>query len=449
MSGQKTAAGSQKRTTLVVGLGLTGLSVLRFLYANGDALCVVDSREAPPGLQTLEQEMPDVKKHLGGFDGINIDKFDLAVVSPGVALSEPRVQAVKQSRIKVCGDVELFAAQIDCPVIAVTGSNGKSTVTALLGAMVNHCGLRVAVGGNIGVPVLDLLKGGPYDACILELSSFQLETTSSLRPVAATILNVSPDHMDRYRHYDDYIHAKERVLKGDGLKVLPWSFPLPDEYAGGNVVRFSLSTPVGDDFGVRSCAGRAYLARGEKLLLPVDTMPLRGGHNILNALAALALATALDLDLKKACEAIASFRGLPHRMQLVLEHNQIQWIDDSKATNPGATVAALSGLDRQVILIAGGQSKGADMTALTTASQGRLRMAIVLGQDADKVRDVLMSECEVHEVATMDAAVDCASQHAQAGDVVLLSPACASLDMFANYAERGMAFASAVKRMVA
>jgi len=436
-------------TVLIVGLGVTGLSCLRFLQRQGIALRVTDSRSNPPGLDTVVREMPDVQRFIGGFDASAIAGCEMAVLSPGVALSDPYVREIQRHGIPVIGDIELFCRYAKAPILAITGSNGKSTVTALVGEMVAAAGLKVGVGGNIGVPALDLLDDDEADAFALELSSFQLETTAHLNARAATILNVSQDHLDRYPGIDAYRRAKQRIFAGAETLVLPMDESAPDGMTGRAMVHFSLEEPANGDFGIGVEHGVRYLMRGPERLMPVDQVPLSGEHNVLNVLAAMALASALGLPVPTMVAAVRAFHGLPHRMQEVMNRDDIIWIDDSKATNTGAAEAALKGIGRPVVLIAGGQAKGADLSALAGAAAGRVHTAILMGVDAALVRRTLEGVCAIHMVEDMTQAVAVAHVCARPGDAVLLSPACASLDMFASYAARGDAFARALRELPA
>ncbi|MBI1194442.1 MAG: UDP-N-acetylmuramoyl-L-alanine--D-glutamate ligase [Gammaproteobacteria bacterium] len=436
-------------TVLVVGLGLTGLSCLRFLRRRGVPARVTDSRANPPGLDAVVREMPEVERFVGGFEVSAIAGCELAVLSPGVSLADPFMEAVRRAGIPIVGDIELFCRHATAPILAVTGSNGKSTVTSLLGEMVAAAGLRVGVGGNIGLPALDLLRGDEPDAYVLELSSFQLETTEHLNARAATILNVSQDHLDRYADLDAYRRAKQRIFNGDGTVVVPMEEPVPEGLTGRTVVRFSLGSPAEGDFGVVDYEGVRYLVRGAERLMPVDDIPLAGEHNVLNVLAAMAMGEALGLPVTAMVAAVMSFGGLPHRMQEVMTRDGVVWIDDSKATNTGAAEAALTGIGRPVVLIAGGQAKGADLRALATAAAGRVHTAILLGVDGPLVRQALDGICTIYMADDMVQAVALANVSARPGDAVLLSPACASLDMFENYAARGDAFARAARELPA
>ncbi len=438
------------KSALVVGLGLSGLSSARWLSAQGYAVTVIDSRAQPPGLAALRAELPGVAVHTGGFDAEWFRDPGLLVVSPGISLREPAVAEAVARGIPAVGDVELFARVARAPVLAVTGSNGKSTVTSLVGEMCKEAGLDTAVGGNIGVPVLDLLRVPEPDVYVLELSSFQLETTVSLNARAAVVLNLTPDHMDRYQDVAEYAAAKARIFRGDGLMVLNADDPavLSLAQGGRSSVRFGSQPPASDiDYGLVSHQGETWLARGARLLMPAANVPLPGRHNQLNVLAAMALAEAMHVPPDAMKRAVARFRGLHHRTELVAERDGVRWIDDSKGTNVGATVAALSGMDAPVILIAGGDGKGADFHELRAAVAQRARAVVLIGRDATRIESALGGVVPVVHAADMRAAVDAAARLAQAGDVVLLSPACASFDMFRNYEHRAQVFVAAVRKL--
>ncbi len=440
------------KRALVVGLGLSGLSSARWLASQGYAVTVVDSRAQPPGLGALQAELPGVPVHTGGFDTALFRDPGLLVLSPGVSLQQAEIAEARGRQIEVVGDVELFARVARAPVVAITGSNGKSTVTSLVGAMCKEAGMDTAVGGNIGVPVLDLLRSPEPEVYVLELSSFQLETTASLNARAATVLNITADHMDRYATLDDYGAAKARIFRGDGLMVLNADDPvvLAMGLPGRSQVRFGENGPAsGIDFGLVSHGGETWLARGPRLLLPASSVPLPGRHNILNVLAAMALAEALHVPLDAMKRAVATFKGLAHRTELVLERDGVRWINDSKGTNVGATAAALSGMDAPVILIAGGEGKGADFEALRAPVAQHARAVVLIGRDAALLEKALGGVVPVLHAQDMQAAVRAAARTAQPGDVVLLSPACASFDMFRNYEHRGQVFVECVKAELA
>jgi len=436
---------------LVVGLGVSGLSSARWLARQGYGVTVIDSRDQPPGLAALHAELPEVEVRTGGFDPELFRDPGLLVVSPGISLREPEIAAALARGIAVVGDVELFARAAHAPVLAITGANGKSTVTSLVGEICKEAGLDTAVGGNIGVPVLDLLRSPEPDVYVLELSSFQLETTSSLDARAATVLNLTPDHMDRYADAGEYAAAKARIFHGDGLMVLNAddSRVMAMARPGRSIVHFGAQPPASDiDYGLVTHQGETWLARGARQLMPASSVQLPGRHNLLNVLAAMALAEAMHIPLDAMKRAVARFRGLHHRTELVAERDGVRWIDDSKGTNVGATVAALSGMDAPVILIAGGEGKGADFHELREPVARLARAAVLIGRDAPQIEKALGGVVPVVHAADMRAAVREAAHLAQPGDVVLLSPACASFDMFRNYEHRGQVFAQAVQELL-
>ena len=431
---------------LVVGLGKTGLSCARFLRAKGLQVSVVDSREAPPGLQQLHNEYPELPVHTGGFDADLMSRADVLVVSPGISVQEPAIVSARARGAEVVGDVELFARLVTAPVIAITGSNGKSTVTALLGEMAIAAGKQVGVGGNIGTPVLELLDKG-YELYVLELSSFQLETTYSLNARAAVVLNVSPDHMDRYADLAAYTEAKQAVYRGDGVMVLNADDPVVSAMAeeGRQLSWFSLDEARGEQYGLQLHADKLWLARGSERIIGADELKIPGRHNLANALAALALGEAAGLSRAAMVQALRTFPGLPHRTQWVANINGVDWYNDSKGTNVGATVAAIEGLDGPLILIAGGEGKGADFSELRAALADKVRLLILIGRDARLIAEAVAGCCEVIFATDMDDAVQQAASQARSGDSVLLSPACASFDMFSGYEQRGEVFMAAVR----
>ncbi|MCW8854468.1 MAG: UDP-N-acetylmuramoyl-L-alanine--D-glutamate ligase [Gammaproteobacteria bacterium] len=436
--------------TLVVGLGLTGMSVVRFLRARGERVVVVDTREVPPGYDELKMNYPDVELKTGAFDEQLFSKAKQIIISPGIPLSNPEIQSAVINKIDVIGDVELFAREVTAPVIAITGSNGKSTVTTLVGEMARKAGINVAVGGNIGVPVLDLLKQNA-DLYVLELSSFQLETLYSLKPVAATVLNISPDHMDRYQDISAYAKVKQHVYEKTGCAVVNRD----DEYVKAmsecldKVTGFSLSESAENDFGLRIIEGDVWLCKGQQKLIAEKNLKIAGRHNTANALAALALGEAANIPMIAMLEALREFSGLAHRTQWVAEHNDVIWINDSKGTNVGATLAAIEGLnvENRLLLIAGGLAKDADFSSLKNALKEKARCLILLGRDAKLIEKDLNGVVAVHYATSMEDAVNIANDLAESGDTVLLSPACASFDMFDGYEQRGEVFIQAVEML--
>lgn len=436
-----------KRRVLIVGLGKTGLSCARYLSAMGIKVAVTDSRETPPGLASLQAEMPDVAVFTGGFDEQVFSSADELIVSPGISLQHPLLQQACDQGKKILGDVELFAQQATAPVIAVTGSNGKSTVTSLVGVMAREAGKDVRIGGNIGKPVLELLEDQEPDCYVLELSSFQLEYTSSLNARVATVLNISADHMDRYHSMREYVQAKQRVFRGTGVMVLnrddegvmAMAEPLR------KITTFGFSPAEKGDYGLLEKEGESWLCRGDTPLLNSNELLIPGAHNIANALAALAIGEAAEFPQSDMIRALKGFHGLAHRMQFVAESDGVRWYNDSKGTNVGATRAALLGMDSKVVLIAGGEGKGADFMELAPAVRDKARAVVLIGRDAGLIEQALDPECRIVHAQDMQDAVDKARSLAVTGDAVLLSPACASFDMFENYEQRGEVFSALVR----
>ncbi|MDX1334140.1 MAG: UDP-N-acetylmuramoyl-L-alanine--D-glutamate ligase [Gammaproteobacteria bacterium] len=434
---------------VIVGLGTTGLSVARFLARQGLTFAVVDSRKNPPGLAELKSEFPDVEVHLGDFNTVLMDEAGQLIVSPGVAVATPEISSAIETGAEVLGDIELFARYVEKPVIAITGSNGKSTVTALLGEMVKAAGVSVGVGGNIGTPALDLLVDENIELFVMELSSFQLETTSSLQAQAAVVLNVSPDHMDRYPSFDAYKQAKAVVYQKAKHCVINRDEPESAELAGDcDCISYGLDEPVSDnDFGLRMSDNRAWLVHGNELLCRASEIHMPGRHNVSNVLAAMALAYCAGINDAQVIEAAKNFPGLPHRCEWVGEWNGVSWFNDSKGTNVGATVAALQGLQQTVVLIAGGQAKGAEFSALAEAIEGKSRAVVLFGEDAGQIEVAIAGRTKVIRADDLAEAVQQAKSIAQNGDAVLFSPACASFDMFDNYLHRGESFLAEVRRI--
>jgi len=445
-----------KGITLVVGLGKSGLSAARALRSLGAAFAVTDSRADPPGLTALQAECPEVPLYLGGFDPAIFADATRLLVSPGVAVQTPVIAAAAARGVPVWGDIELLARLTQAPIAAITGSNGKSTVTTLLGLMAERAGLRAAVGGNLGEPALDLWlqqehgTGRVPDGYVLELSSFQLETTHSLNAGVATVLNISPDHLDRYAGLDEYIAAKQRIFRGDGVMVVNADDPavMAMVEPGRTVVRFTLHEPDEGDFGVRQAGGETWLACGREGWIAASDLKISGDHNLANALAALAMGQALGLQRAGMLAALREFTGLAHRTALVAERCGVRWLDDSKGTNVGATAAAVRGLPSPVVLIAGGDGKNQDFGPLRAALTGKARAVVLSGRDGPLIAAALGDSVPLHSAVDMNQAVVLAATLAQPGDSVLLSPACASFDMFSGYEERGRVFAAAVRSLM-
>ena len=436
--------------TVVYGLGVTGLSCVRYLRRRGERCSVIDSRENPPGLAELRSYFPEVPVFAGQVPDSVVESGGNWVVSPGVALDDAIVQRAVSAGAQILGDIDLFVAAAEAPVVGITGSNAKSTVTSLLGCMAEAAGLNVGVGGNLGVPALDLLAPG-RQLYILELSSFQLERAGRLDLAVATVLNISADHLDRHGSLQQYHQAKHRIFRGCGHAVVNRDDPLtqPLLEPGVPVTSWRLGEPDLNGFGLRVEEGVTWLCHGLVPLMPATDLGLVGRHNLGNALAALALGHAAGLPLKAMLTAARQFQGLPHRCQNVGSVAGVRYVNDSKGTNPGATQAALAGVSegRNVLLIAGGVGKGADFRSLREVVQRHCKALLVLGEAAEQLAEALGDLCPVHRVADMQDAVNTAAGAAGEGDVVLLSPACASFDMFSGYAARGEAFVAAVAAM--
>ena len=432
----------------------------RWLARQGALVSVADSRDAPPFAQQLANELPHVRLRTGTFQRDDFAHADVIAVSPGIDPRKGELAAAIKRGTPVVGDVELFARALHergkaARVIAITGSNGKSTVTAMCGELCRSAGMDTLVAGNIGLPVLEVMtqiedgRAMP-DAFVLELSSFQLETTASLDPAAATMLNLSEDHMDRYDSFADYGAAKARIFLGNGVQVLNRD----DEHslamlrAGRRLATFGLSAPLSDqEWGITHANGAPHLARGDTALMPVADLPLAGLHNAANALAAGALCHAAGVPQTAMAKALRAFKGLPHRVEKIITINGVDYFDDSKGTNVGATVAAVSGMQQPVVLIAGGDGKGQDFSPLATVAS-RARAVVLIGRDADKIARVLQATgVAVLRAGDMNEAVELAYRAAKAGDAVLLSPACASYDMFRNYIHRAEVFVKAVRQL--
>jgi UDP-N-acetylmuramoylalanine--D-glutamate ligase len=433
---------------VIVGFGVTGVSVARFLQGLGFDFVVADSRESFPMNEQLIKEFGKLKIFSGKFDNKLFNNSTHLIVSPGIPLSEPVIKEAIAHSVKIVGDIDLFACSVTAPIVAITGSNGKSTVTTLLGEMAKAEGKLTGVGGNLGVPALDLLQD-EAELYVLELSSFQLERTFCLNAAAATVLNISADHLDRHADIVDYAEQKQRIYNGDGVMVINLDDPIVSgmQEAGRNQLSFSIVNKA--DFWLGQDLENNYLMHGDESLFPLHELPLEGKHNSANALAALALGTAVGLDIKAMCKALKTFQGLEHRMQRVAEIRGVVWVNDSKATNIGACVAALQGYECKVILIAGGDAKGADMNELTPAIKEKAKSIVLMGKDACKIEQALNGCVPVHKAKDMQEAVAIASKLSAPGDCVLLSPACASLDQYRNYQDRGNQFTHAVLSLVA
>ena len=441
----------QAPRTLIVGLGATGLSCARFLARQGVEVAVTDSRQQPPALTDMQKELPDVPLFVGGFDVDAFARAERIVVSPGVSLREPLLKDARQRGIEIIGDIELFARTAIAPVVAITGSNGKSTVTTLLGAMASYAGMDVRVGGNLGTPALDLIRDHEPDLYVLELSSFQLETVQSLRCQAASVLNVSPDHLDRYDSIDSYARAKQQIYAGAKVQIVNRDDPVASALAWGKglTIGFGLNAPDAQDFGLLDSAAGSWISKGDERWLPLADVRMPGRHNLANALAALALGDAVGLPRQAMVHVLREFQGLPHRTQWVAEYQGVRWFNDSKATNIGAALAAIQGLDGPLVLIAGGLGKGADFGELAAGMGEHVKAVVLLGEAAGEIERSISGGVRTEHAENMADAVQRAAAMAVAGDTVLLSPACASFDMFKGYQERGDLFMRAVRELVA
>jgi UDP-N-acetylmuramoylalanine--D-glutamate ligase len=435
---------------VIVGLGTTGLSCARYLRAHGWRLAVTDTRAAPPQLAALMTLDAHIPVRLGGLDPSLLADAVCVVASPGVPLSAPFFAEARRRGLGIVGDIELFARAAEAPVAGVTGTNGKSTVTTLLARMAERAGLKVRAGGNLGEPALDLLSPDTQ-LYVLELSSYQLETTSTLECRAATVLNVSPDHLDRYESLASYAAAKARIFARCDTAVINLDDPLTVAMArlARRTLSFSLRASIGADYAVALARGEWWLTRGGTPLLQVASLRIKGLHNAANALAALALGEALGLPLPAMLAELTAFAGLPHRSQWVADVNGVSYVDDSKGTNVGATLAAVAGMPGPLVIIAGGEGKSQDFAPLAAAFRGKVHHAVLIGRDAPLIARVLEGVCPFEHCATLPQAVQAAARAARPGDTVLLSPACASLDMFRDYAQRGEVFAQAVQELAA
>ena len=435
---------------VIVGLGRTGLSCARYLLSRGWRVAVTDTRASPPGLEALRRLDPGVVLALGGLDERVLAGAVCVVASPGVSLQDPFFAAARRLGLEIVGDVELFARAARAPVVGITGTNGKSTVTTLLARMAERAGIRVRVGGNLGEPALDLLSA-QAELYVLELSSYQLETTTTLACRAATVLNVSADHLDRYADLTAYAAAKARIFARCDTVVINLDDPLVVAMPRGaaRTLSFSLRAAIGADYALAEHEGSWWLTRAGAPLLPLAQLRIQGLHNAANALAALALGEALALPLPEMLAELRSFPGLSHRSQWVADVNGVRYVDDSKGTNVGATIAAVTGAAAPVILIAGGDGKNQDFSPLASALRGRVRHAVLIGRDAPALERALAGVVPLERAATLEEAVRAAARVARAGDTVLLSPACASFDMFRDYAHRGAVFAEAVRELAA
>ncbi|HXH55342.1 MAG TPA: UDP-N-acetylmuramoyl-L-alanine--D-glutamate ligase [Gammaproteobacteria bacterium] len=440
--------------TVIIGLGETGFSCAQHYAAQGIPVIVMDSREHPPRLTELKKNYPHIPVYTGIFPKEILAKAKTVVLSPGISQDHPDIIHSISPQTEIIGDIELLARNITAPVVAITGSNGKSTVTTLVGEMAKAAGIHIGVGGNLGTPVLALLKEKP-DLYVLELSSFQLETTHSLKPKAATVLNICPDHLDRYTSVDAYKAAKHRIFKNAEYIIYNREDPHPAARLANRplqqTISFGMDVPLENHYGLIKSKGVLWLARGAELLLPTSKLKISGLHNLANALAAMALGESIALPLASMLSVLQSFSGLPHRAEWVGDYLGVPWINDSKGTNVGATLATLQGLADTItgkwVLIAGGVGKNADFSPLVPIIQQHCKAVILIGEATETLYSLLHAVVNCIRASDMVDAVHKAASCIKAGDGVLLSPVCASYDMFKNFEERGNVFKAAVKKL--
>ena len=432
---------------LVVGLGATGLSIARYLNRSGLDATFVDSRDEPPGIDELSEVWPDADVSLGNMQlPKNIDRI---IVSPGIADNDPLLKDARKAKIEIVSDIELFARETNAPFVAITGSNGKSTVTTLLYHMGRAAGQETLAGGNLGEPALDLLDYDTPDLYVLELSSFQLQRTDSLPAAVAVLLNVSPDHLDWHASKKEYEQSKYRIFREADAAVINRA----DKRAAketkkmDNVVSFGMDQPEDGQYGIRNEDGADYLVRGNTMLIATSDMEMYGLHNQANALAALAAGELLGFDMAAMLQVLDEFPGLPHRMQFVARKGAVDFINDSKATNVAAAVASIESVNGMIVLVAGGEGKGGDFAELAAALENKLRAAVLIGTDAAAIASALDTVMPVYFAQDMEDAVLQSAAFAESDDTVLLAPACASFDQFDNYAARGDAFRTVVEAL--
>jgi UDP-N-acetylmuramoylalanine--D-glutamate ligase len=435
------------RIKAVIGTGITGLSVARFLVQQKQAFVLLDTRSTPPGWEKIKAEFPEIQLEFGELRAETLLSCDEIIVSPGISIETPVIAAAEAAGIPVVGDIELFVRYAKAPIVAITGSNAKSTVTTLVGEMAKKAGIRVAVGGNLGTPALELLADD-VELYVMELSSFQLETVTKLNAKVATILNISADHLDRYTDMRAYILAKLRVYFGAEHIVVNRNDVLTHPPLAANVkpIYFGGKADFGS-FGLIEENETVFLAKNLKPLLPASELKISGKHNIDNALAALALGDAAGIPIDAMVATLKEFRGLRHRCEYVATKSGVDFYNDSKGTNIGATIAAIAGLSRdpaQLIVVAGGEGKGQNFAELNPTLEKNPCHLILIGRDAHLIAEAVKGRAEVDFASSMQDAVSKAYQYANFGDAVLLSPACASFDMFKNYEDRGEQFCTAV-----
>ena len=437
------------KSDLVFGIGATGLSVARYLKRRNRRARFIDSRKNPPGLEELTAIDPRAEVILGSVPPGSLKDVGRIIASPGIADSEPLLKAARAAGVQIVSDIELFVQEAKAPFVAITGSNGKSTVTTLVALMCEAAGRKVLSGANLGKPALDLLAEEEPQLYVLELSSFQLIRTRALPAAVAVLLNISPDHLDWHGSESAYREAKYRVFREAKSAVFNRAESDAEQFIPEGIprVNFGLDEAAGKNYGLVVEDGEQFLARGAQLLLETSDMALEGSHNHANALAALATGQLLGLELSPMLQVLTEFPGLPHRMQFVAEIAGVRFINDSKATNVGAAIASVASVDGLVVLIAGGDGKGGDFAGFAEAVHSKLRAAVLIGRDGPAIAAVLKGKAPVYQAADMKTAVSVGATIAEEGDTVLLAPACASFDQYENYAERGKDFCRAVEAM--
>lgn len=449
------AAEQETGKTVVVGLGQTGRSCARFLVKKGVQVVAVDTRSQPPGIEEFKKELPELQIYCGELDEALLTSANEIVISPGVSLQESAIQAAIAQGVSVIGDITLFRRYVNKSIVAITGSNAKSTVTSLVGKILRDAGMNAVVAGNIGIPVMELLNQGMDAECyVLELSSFQLETTENLNAKVATVLNVSEDHMDRYQGMDEYVAAKQRIYQGCETAVINRDDPSSEpQVLVKNQLYFQSSSPRDNEFGLIKKGEEVWLARDHSPIVRASDLKIKGRHNQMNALAAVAIASAVGVPMESIVCTLTEFSGLPHRCQWVANVDGIDWFNDSKGTNVGATVAAIEGIGSdikgKVVLIAGGEGKDADFAVLKRPVRKYVKQVVLIGRDAAMIADALGESASVLYANDLSEAVSIAAKEASRGDAVLLSPACASFDMFTGFEDRGDQFINSVQRLEA
>ena len=435
--------------TVIVGLGITGLSVANYLQQQGTSFSLLDTRENPPELNTFKNRFPDAEYHLGEFSESILQNAKQLIVSPGVDINNEVIQSAVRGGVQCFGDIELFVKHTKVPIVAITGSNGKSTVTSLVAEMANTSGKQAYAGGNLSPPALDLLGNEGAELFVLELSSFQLESTFSMQPEVSVVLNISADHLDRHGDINNYANIKANIYRHAKCSVVnrnDESVIAMQTY--GRVISFGMDQPDENDFGLIQRDGELFLAKGQRALIAVNKLALRGEAGILNSLAALAIGDAIGLSMSAMLYTLEKFEGLAHRLAFIKEARGVSWFNDSKGTNIGACISSLRSLQENIILLAGGVYKGGDLQLLREELQERAKHVILFGKDADLFQQSLQDAIAVHNVNSMNEAVLLANNLAISGDKVLLSPACASFDMYANYMQRGEDFEHCVREII-